>query len=110
MAILYMIFRVRVYVLPLGVTNAKGLDISPQYVSAGSRGVGDVGGAPVWRMWLLNTSEQRVTFAEAVIASKNKRVEGMDEPNKSHVSNQQSGLVKDKLIIFLAHVINCSKV
>lgn len=37
------------FYLFLGVTHAKGLDIS-QYVSAGSRGVGDVGGAPVWRM------------------------------------------------------------
>lgn len=50
-----------------------------------------------------------MTYAEAVkIVSKEKRVEEMEKAKKSSVPIQQAGLLTDKLILFLAYVINCS--
>lgn len=49
---------------------------------------------------------QCVGGSRGAIASKRKTVEDMDERNKAHVSNQQSGLITDNQFIFL--VINCS--
>ncbi|XP_049416274.1 uncharacterized protein LOC125878859 [Epinephelus fuscoguttatus] len=54
-------------------------------------------------------AEQRVTYAEAIkIVSKEKRVEEMEEAKQSSVLNQQTGLSTEKLVLFLAYVINCS--
>lgn len=51
-------------------------------------------------------AQQRVTCPEEMIASKG--VEETDEPIKSCVSKQQSVLLTDNLIFFIAYVINCS--
>lgn len=51
-------------------------------------------------------AQQRVTCTEEIIASKS--VEETDEPIKSCVSKQQSVLLTDNLIFFIADVNNCS--